>query len=432
MAAKNENKGAGKDRDMDFASLRGPGRRDEKKKDEVHDVEETTDEGFTVISNKKSAATKKAPVMETKDAPEAIIKIKKSGFAAIEENSSDEEDSKTKEESKTEETKSEDDEASDAEETATTTAEEKKKEDKKPATAKSAYVPPAQKKKMEEDERRRKEEEERKRIREEKLAEQRAEKAIEDAKQAEVDKIKYELESQKRAREERGMEDAVSMKEAAAKLKKQKAEEEKRRKELQKARLTRFTKNHCPELMLKFDADLKGAWPKVGEMDLKKYFETEEVMEKNKYHAALLFVKRILFQSGTEDELQYFVESNTKALSQLLSSAKLEGVELLYAATHVANEMRNEKRQLPDYNKETSVIEAFFWELYSAKLVSEEECLQWFDDLEDETPGRMDVIFQVTPFMHFLRPPVIVDLEQEADEEEAENEEDEDEEDDEE
>ena len=64
----------------------------------VHDVEETTDEGFTVISNKKTTA-KAAKALETKDAPEAI-NIKKSGFAAIEENSDsdDEEKADNKEE----------------------------------------------------------------------------------------------------------------------------------------------------------------------------------------------------------------------------------------------------------------------------------------------------------------------------------------------
>ena len=68
--------------------------------------------------------------------------------------------------------------------------------------------------------------------------------------------VKYELESQKRAREERGMGDVFALKEAAQDLKKRKAEEERKKKEMQKIRKTRFTKNHNPELILAFDADV--------------------------------------------------------------------------------------------------------------------------------------------------------------------------------
>eukprot|EP00392_Amoebophrya_sp_AT5.2_P008261 g8280.t1 len=301
--------------------------------------------------------------------------------------------------------------------------EEKKEALKKTASATGGYVPPAVRKRLEEEEKQKKAAEERRAAKEAEEQERKRGQAIEDEKNAKKNAIQAELDAQKRRRDGEGMEEAAAMKAAALQAKQRKEQDEKAKRELAKIRKTRFTTNHDPVLMQKLDQELKSSFPrslKAENFDASLYFPSAEEKEKNIYHALLLFCRKILFTGFTEDEIIFAVESSKASLQKLLATGQAEAsstsaasdsastlaIELLYAGTRIMAEMKNPStKQLPDYNKETSVIESFFYELYRNEIVTEGDVLAWFDDEEDETPGRMEVLFQVTPFVHFLRPP---------------------------
>merc|ERR1719223_1539765 len=104
--------------------------------------------------------------------------------------------------------------------------------------------------------------------------------------------------------------------------------------------------------------------------------------------------------------MKYAVENMAPVFERVLKDASLQGNrdEVLYAATSVvAKEMRNAQNKLPDYSKDTSVIESFFYEMYCANVVPEQFLLRWFDDIDDETEGRMDVSFQVAPLINWIK-----------------------------
>ncbi|CAD7958822.1 unnamed protein product [Amoebophrya sp. A25] len=266
---------------------------------------------------------------------------------------------------------------------------------------------PGQRKKMEEDEKRKAEEDARRKKLAAENEERRKIQEEEDRKQAEADKVQAELDNQKKSRAGRDMEDAQKLQDAAVEMKRRKLEQEQRNRELQKTRRTRFSKGFDASLLLQVENELKSSWPRpsAAAFECSKFFPTDnEKTLANRCRGLMLFVKKILFNATVEDEMQYFLEQCGPALKKYLETSELEPVEVLYAASFVASEMVH-KKALPDYNSDTGVLESFFWELYQGKLVAEAEFLQWFDDLDDETQGRTDVIFQVTPFMHFLRPP---------------------------
>ncbi|CAD7939464.1 unnamed protein product [Amoebophrya sp. A120] len=438
-------------KDADFGSLR---RSNTNTKPEggitmVDDIqEEAADDGFTMIKTGKPTKGVEKATDKTEKLPGKTV----NRYAAVDSDENSESEQEAAEEDESEEQSEEASEKPDTEGDAkgkeSETEELSQKTESKPLSeskplvkttstsqgSKSAggYMPPAKRAAMEAEEKRKKEQEEKRAAREAELAERAAIRAAEEEMHAKKNAIQAELDAQKQRKMDAGFEESEKMRLAAAEAKRQKQADEKLRKELMKVRKTRFTTNHDAVLMAKFEEQLKSSFPgslSAEKFDATNFFPEGEVLEKNVYYALLLFCQKILFTAFTEDEMIHYVESSKAALLKLLSTAgdSVNAIELLYASTRVMAEMRNPAtKKLPDYNAETAVIESFFWELYSKEIISEEDVLTWFDDVDDDTPGRMDVIFQVTPFVHFLRPPPEAEpgSDEEGDEDDEEDEDD--------
>jgi len=213
------------------------------------------------------------------------------------------------------------------------------------------------------------------------------------------------------------------MKEAALDYKKQQVAMAARKKAQAGFMRTRFTTGASAEQVQRFDAALAahfgtdGTGLKVEQFsDVLSWFGGDaEGMRRNTPYALMLTLRRVLHQATSEEKLRTAIANATPVLRHVLSVLSTACTdpldvfgeeEFLYAGCHVVGaEMRDIQKRLPDYGVDSSVAECFFYECYMNGLVSEDAVLRWFDDADDETSGRMDVSFQVAPFLTFLRPP---------------------------
>jgi len=232
-----------------------------------------------------------------------------------------------------------------------------------------------------------------------------AEKDAISAEEKKKQEMAAELEKQKQARKLKGLEESEQLKMDVVNAKINKQQQDKERKEREKLRKVRFDYSALSEedkvLADEFSKLVDNEFPKPNIKSFEKKFEEEKVG--NTTYALMVIVRKLLHNAPDEANMQTFMDYWTPTLTLVCKRGNVAMEELLYAAARiVANEMRNDKKQLPDYSKETSVIESFFWELYERQVLTEEQVLKWFNDEGDETPGRADVYFQLTAFYNFL------------------------------
>jgi len=167
-------------------------------------------------------------------------------------------------------------------------------------------------------------------------------------------------------------------------------------------------------------AQIASGKPDASKFDLVAAFGKGAELEKNAPQAVVVIVREILHSAFTMEKCLASVKAAKGVFEKVLADADLEPEELLYAGARViANEMRSpETKTLPVYKADTSVSETFFDAVYSAELCSEEQMLKWLDDMDDETPGRQDVIMHVNAFFDWLK------YEPESEEEDEEDEDD--------
>jgi len=118
-------------------------------------------------------------------------------------------------------------------------------------------------------------------------------------------------------------------------------------------------------------------------------------------------LRLVLFNSPTLPRLKELLKTCQPALESLIVTGGLaeSRAEICYAAAKAVVEMRDSAGRLPEYSQTDSVIESFIFECLEMKLVGARDVESWFDDYEDPMPKRVDVCFQLAPFMNFyLRP----------------------------
>jgi len=86
-------------------------------------------------------------------------------------------------------------------------------------------------------------------------------------------------------------------------------------------------------------------------------------------------------------------------LSALIKAADVHRfkVKVLCEAQRIAHEMG-----LPRLSPASALIEVFFDALYRAEIV-EEEYFEWWSISADDTPGKTSAMFQINPFLDWLR-----------------------------
>jgi hypothetical protein len=100
-----------------------------------------------------------------------------------------------------------------------------------------------------------------------------------------------------------------------------------------------------------------------------------------------------------DDFVVKLVQRFAPVLTALIDKAGVHRfkVKVLCEAQRIAYEMG-----LPRLSPESALIEVFFDALYRAEIV-EEEYFDWWSTNSDDTPGKTTAMFQVNPFLDWLR-----------------------------
>jgi len=234
-------------------------------------------------------------------------------------------------------------------------------------------------------------------------------KAIEDEKNAGRNKALKDLEDQKKAKDAAAMELVVTKKDLE-KERERRAALLKEKKSIQKNKYKAFAAGKMGEWEKLVKSNF-GPSPDVAKFDIQKTFAGEE-LAKNLHQALYLVTREILHNSFTADLCAKYVKAFAPVYEKIYAEADVDAEicgkdEVLYgAAKIVANEMRSPStKSLPVYAEDGSVSlsETVFDALYMERVVDEEHILSWYDDVDDETKGRQDVLIHLTAFIDWLK-----------------------------
>lgn len=139
---------------------------------------------------------------------------------------------------------------------------------------------------------------------------------------------------------------------------------------------------------------------------------------------ALYVVNReILHNCNTQELLKDTLTLMKPALEKMCVENEMNAHrdELLYSATAiVGGEMKHpEFKTLPVFDEKTSVIEIYISTLYNLDFMYESFIFRWYEDADDETPGKLDVILHVTPLMNWLKMDDVLSDSEDEDEDDA-------------
>jgi len=260
------------------------------------------------------------------------------------------------------------------------------------------YVPPSQRKAMEEKEKKERE------AREREEAEQRRQDE-ERERRAEIDRQKKKEAAERKAEEERRKKEAKEAAKQAVKAPKEAAskaatwDEEKVEAFGEKCKSVVDSGSDSKKLAGEVESLL-------GEADLKTVGPV----------GALLGPLMQWCRCKEEGQVVEAVARFAPLFNALLERAQVWRfkVKMLCEAQRIAYEMK-----LPALSPSSALLETFFDALYQAEIVEEQYFQWWADDEKDNTPGKVQAMFQVNPFLDFLRNGK---FEGESDDEEEENE----------
>ncbi|KAF8822391.1 hypothetical protein IE077_003852 [Cardiosporidium cionae] len=117
--------------------------------------------------------------------------------------------------------------------------------------------------------------------------------------------------------------------------------------------------------------------------------------------SVIVLARLILLCSGCTSTEEVLVEMSKgkDLLKYLLEKIPISSPHLYFLRESV---VVVSKMGLPRLSKSTALLEALWDSFYIMNLIDEASFTEWYDDDSDDTPGRMNALFQVMPWLQWL------------------------------